>query len=299
VTASAQGSRWTGTLPLVVVLTFVWGTNWTLFPVAVREVSVWTFRALGLFGAALLLLGFAWWRGLPMRVPRGAWATIVAAALIYLAVWNVGSAYAAVLIPSGQAAILGFTMPAWATLAAWTFFGEKPSRRMLVAVLLAGLGVLLLAWPARQAYAAAPAGFALGLLAGIGWALGTLILKRARIPLSPIVLTGWQLLVASVPLGVVAFVLGDREWFVPSGTSIAVIAYIGLITMGIGNAVWFTIVGRLPATVSGLSSIMVPIVAMVTGALTRGEPLGAWQLGAMACSAAAMAMALLPGRRAA
>jgi drug/metabolite transporter (DMT)-like permease len=37
---------------------------------------------------------------------------------------------------------------------------------------------------------------------------------------------------------------------------------------------------------------MVPIVAMVTGALVRGEPLGPWQLGAMACSATAMFLAL-------
>lgn len=62
--------------------------------------------------------------------------------------------------------------------------------------------------------------------------------------------------------------------------------------MAIGNVAWFSIVGLLPPGVAGLSSVMVPIVAMVTGALVRGEPLGPWQLGAMACSAIAMFLAL-------
>ena len=40
-------------LPLVLLLTFVWGTNWALFPLAVEEVSVWTFRAISLVGAGV------------------------------------------------------------------------------------------------------------------------------------------------------------------------------------------------------------------------------------------------------
>jgi EamA domain-containing membrane protein RarD len=41
---------------------------------------------------------------------------------------------------------------------------------------------------------------------------------------------------------------------------------------------------------------MVPIVAMVAGAIVHAEPLGPWQLGAMACSACALFLAL-SGRR--
>ena len=41
---------------LLALLTLVWGTNWGLFPYAVREVSVWTFRAVSVLGAGLALL---------------------------------------------------------------------------------------------------------------------------------------------------------------------------------------------------------------------------------------------------
>lgn len=279
-------------VPLVLVLTLVWGTTWTLFPLAVREISVWTFRAVSLTSAGLLLLAFARARGIPTTIPRAHWPALSAAAVVYLAVWNVASTYAAVLIPSGQAAILGFTMPMWTVLAVWLLSGEKPTPRLLLAVVLAAAGVLLLLVPARSAYAQAPAGFVLGLAAGLGWALGTLILKRAAVPAPALVLTGWQLLVAAVPVWLVALWTGQGGWFVPSWTTVLVIAYIVIVPMAIGNVAWFAIVGLLPASVAGLSSVMVPIVAMLTGALARGEPLGPYQLGAMACSAGGLVLAL-------
>jgi drug/metabolite transporter (DMT)-like permease len=279
-------------IPLVILLTLVWGTNWPLFPIAVREVSVWTFRGVSLIGAGLALLAFARLRGESLRIPRAHWGTVLAASMAYLVVWNVASTYAAILIPSGQAAILGFTMPLWAALIAWAFLGQRPAPRVLAALALGGLGVLLLIVNGISAYAKAPLGFALGLLAGLGWALGTVILKRRPVPVSPLVLTGWQLLVAAVPIVAGAFALGRGEWFMPSATTFLVIAYITLVPMAVGNAAWFAIVGLLPANIAGLSSVMVPVVAMVAGALVHREPLGPVQWASMLCCAAGVALAL-------
>ncbi len=138
----------------------------------------------------------------------------------------------------------------------------------------------------------APLGFALGLLAGLGWAVGTLILKRGEVDVPATVLTGWQLLITTPPLAIGAFALGDGRWFVPSWTSIAVIGYISLVPMAIGNVAWFTIVAMLPTNVAGLSSILVPIVAMLSGALIHGEPLGRVEWLAMACCVGGLALAL-------
>lgn len=273
---------------LLVVLTLLWGTNWPLFPLATREVSVWTFRAVSVWIAGAVLLTVAAARGQSLRIPRAHWGTVVAATLSYLVVWNVASTYAAVLIPSGQAAILGFTMPLWAALLGWALFGQRLSARLLWALALGAAAVGLLMVRGLDAYARAPAGFALGLLAGVGWAVGTLILKRRPVPVPALVLTGWQLLIAALPITAGAFLLAEGPWFMPSAQSIAVIAWIALVPMAIGNAAWFAIVGLLPAQLAGLSSIGVPMVAMLSGALVHGEPLGAVQWTAMACSGAAL-----------
>lgn len=279
-------------LVLLSVLTLVWGTNWPLFVYAVREISVWTFRAVAVPVAGLTLLAVARARGQSLVVPRQAWPTVGAASCCYLLVWNIASTYAAVLIPSGQASVLGFTMPLWAALLSWVVLGERPGGRMLLGLLLGGAAVLLLMGQGLSAYAQAPLGFALGLTAGLGWAVGTLILKRLPVAVPATVLTGWQLLVTAVPLVIGALWLGDGKWFMPSWQTIAVVAYIALVPMSIGNVAWFSIVGMLPASVAGLSSIMVPMVAMVSGALVHGEPLGLTQWAAMLCSVSALWLVL-------
>ena len=286
-------------LTLLVVLTLVWGTNWPVFAYALKEVSVWTFRAFALSAAGLTLLAVARARGQSLAIPREDWATVVAASFCYLTVWNVASAYAAVLLPTGQAAILGFTMPLWAALMAFLLMGQRLSGRMLAALALGAGAVGLLMWRSLPAYADAPLGFAMGLLAAVGWAAGTLILKR-RPPRAPaLVLTGWQLVLAAVPVVPTAFALGEGPWFMPSWQSLLAIAYITWMPMTIGNLAWFSIVGMLPAQVAGLSSVMVPVVAMLSGALVLGEPLGPAQLGAMACSAGALWLALTAQARSA
>jgi drug/metabolite transporter (DMT)-like permease len=276
-------------IPLVLLLTLVWGTAWQLFPIAVREVSVWTFRAVSLVAAGLLLMVIARLRGESLRVPRSHWGTVIAASWVYLVVWNVASTYATILIPSGQAAILGFTMPLWTALIAWGLLGQRPGTRVLLALVVGSLGVGLLIYEGMGVYAQAPLGFALGLLSGLGWALGTLLLKRRPVPVSSLVLTAWQLLAAAVPVVMTALVRGDGAWFMPSVTTIAVIAYIILMPMAIGNVAWFSIVGLLPANIAGLSSVMVPVVAMISGAIVLREPLGPVQWAAMLCCAGASA----------
>ncbi|MFN0163126.1 MAG: DMT family transporter [Burkholderiales bacterium] len=280
-------------LGLLVVLTLLWGTNWPLFALAVSEVSVWTFRAIAVPASGLAMLAFARMRGMSLTVPRRDWPRLVAAAVTYLVTWNIATTYAAVMIPSGQSAILSYTMPLWAALLARVFLGETLSTRLILALVLGAGAVGLLMVPGLKAYAQAPAGFALGLAAGLGWAIGTLIIKRHEWSTPVLVLTGWQMLVTALPIMGGALVLGDYQWFMPSWRSILVIAYITFIPMTIGNYCWFLIVGLLPANVAGLSAILVPVVAMISGAIMHREPLGLLQVSAMVLCAGSMSLALL------
>lgn len=287
-------SRWPPqALALLVVLTLVWGTNWPLFPIATREVSVWTFRAVALAIAGPALLWVARRRGLSLEIARRHWGTLAAATGAYLVLWNVASTTAAILIPSGQAAILGFTMPLWLVLLQRLCFGQRLGLRMAAAVGLGAAGVALLMVDGMAAYARAPLGFGLGLLAGVGWAAGTLILKWRPIDVPALVLTGWQLIGAAVPIAIGAVMLGEGPWFWPSWTTVLVIGYIALVPMGIGNAAWFAIVGLLPGPVAALSSILVPVVAMIAGAIVHGEPLGLLQWLAVACCCGGLGLALI------
>ena len=291
--AAPAGANRRCALSLLVILTLVWGTTWPLFSMAVHEVSVWTFRAISVTAAGVMVLGVARARGQSLHIARRHWARICVATFFYFVLWNIASTYAAILLPSGQAAVVGFTMPLWSALLSWAVLGERLGTRLVLGIALGAGAVLLLMVPSFEAYAEAPAGLAMGLVAAIGWAIGTLILKRGNVAVSATVLTGWQLLIAAVPTVVGALILGDGAWFIPSWQSIAVIAYIALVPMAIGNVTWFAIVDILPVNVAGLSVVAVPVVAMLAGALVHGEPLGATQLAAMVCCGAALWLVLV------
>jgi drug/metabolite transporter (DMT)-like permease len=282
------GPRSPAVAALVVGLALVWGTSWVMFPIILREVSIWSFRAVSLLSAGLLLLAVARLRGLSLEVPAKQRVPLAMAAMVYLVTWNLATTYASTLIPSGQAAVLGFTMPVWAGLLSWALLGERPSARTVFGALLAGAGVACLAINASGR----PLGFLLGLLGAIGWAAGTMILKRAALTVPLIVSTGWQLVVSGVPIAAVALASGGGHSGVPSWTALCAIAYITVVPMAFGGMVWFFLADVLTPTLSGLATVMVPMVAMLTGALVNGEPLGPLQFMAMGCCGASLVVSL-------
>lgn len=248
--------------------------------------------------AGFILLLIAQRRGQNLTIEQRHWPVLLFSSLTYLMIWNVASTYAAVLIPSGQAALLGFTMPFWATLITWLVWREPIGARMALALLLGLSSVAMLMWRNLQDMSQAPWGVVCGLLAAVGWAVGTVSLKRSSLGSAGIpatVLTGWQLLLAAIPVAGVALWRGvesGEPWFMPSLQSSAVILYITLVPVCLGNVAWFSIVGLLPAHVAGLSSIAVPMVAMLSGAWMHAEPLGGTQWLAMVLCAAGLTLVL-------
>lgn len=286
-------SAHTRALALLALLTLVWGTNWPLFAIALRDFSIWTFRVIVVVVAGTALFAVAKMRGEMLRVPRRLWAPLILASLFNIAIWNILTAAAVRYIPSGQAAVLAYTMPLWFAAISVAFMGERLNARLLLALAFGSGAVLLLAVPNLRLYVDAPLGIACGLGAGLFWAMGTAVQKRTDWAGLGLALTGWQVALSLPPILLASAIFADWQWSVPSWSSLLTTIYIALIPTCVGTAAWFAIVGLLPANVAALSSIIVPIVAMVSGRLVLGEPLGAAQIGALCCSVAALALALI------
>jgi drug/metabolite transporter (DMT)-like permease len=290
----------TRALLLLVVLTLLWGTNWPMFPMVLAELSIWTFRTIAVGLASVLLFALARWRGLSLSVPRHNWSWLLVASLTNLVIWNITSALATVYLPSGQAAVLAYTMPLWVALLSLLFLGERLTARLALALVLGAAAVLLLLWPNIGQATNAPLGAALGLIAGFAWAIGTLIVKRVTWGAPGLTVTAWQVMLCWFPITLGTAFFSDWSFTPPSTMTLALVVYIALVPMAIGTACWFAIVKLLPTNVAALSSIAVPVVAMLSGALVNREPLGPLQAGALACAVAAIWLVLrqTPARRA-
>jgi drug/metabolite transporter (DMT)-like permease len=83
-------------------------------------------------------------------------------------------------------------------------------------------------------------------------------------------LTAWQMLYGCVPLIAAAWLVPERpiEW---SGAFIAALSFNAVGGMAIATLLWLYILYTLPATISSLSSLIVPIVGVLAAWVQLGE----------------------------
>jgi drug/metabolite transporter (DMT)-like permease len=283
-------------LALLALLTAVWGTNWPLFRIALDELPVLTFRSITMVTALIVLTVILVARRDSFAVPKGKWPNLIAASAMNILVWNIATSLAVLYIPSGHASVLSYTMPLWVALIGFAAFGQRLTGRLLTAILIGATAVLALMLPNFASYERAPAGLFWGLFAGFCWAIGTFIVKRTAWPGMGLSLTFWQVVISLPPILLGALVIDGIPQHWPSAKALTATIYTGAIPMALGTATWFALVKLLPAQVAALSSIAIPIVAIVSGVMILHEPLSPLQMVAITSTVVALWLALTPGR---
>jgi drug/metabolite transporter (DMT)-like permease len=283
-------------LALLAALTLVWGTNWPMFAIALQELPVATFRTGVLSIGIVTLGGLMRLRGDSFAVPKGRWPHLILASMMNLTIWNVATSLAVLHIPSGHASVLAYTMPLWVALLNFVVFRQPLTGRLLAAIAIGTAAVAALMIPNFQSYASAPLGLFWGLSAGVCWAIGTFVVKRTSWPGMGLSLTFWQIVLALPPIALGMAVLDGWPKAMPSTPVLLATVYTGAVPMALGTATWFALVKLLPTQVAALSSIAIPIVAVVSGVIVLHEPLSALQAVAIGSTVISLWLALVPRR---
>src|SRR5689334_2234391 len=194
-------------LALLAGLTLVWGTNWSMFRVALSELPVLTFRTGSLTVAVIVLYAIMKLRGESFAVPPGRWPPLAAASMMNLTVWNIATSFAVLYLPSGHASVLSYTMPLWVALIGFVVFRQPLTGRLLAAILIGAAAVVALMAPNFASYGHAPLGLLWGLSAGFCWAVGTFIVKRTSWPGMGLSLTFWQVAASWPPIALGAVLI--------------------------------------------------------------------------------------------
>ncbi len=261
---------------LLVVLTIAWGVNWPMMKLALQEVQPWAFRSLCLMVGGTTLLVVTGASGRPVRFPAGCFLPLALVAVFNITAWHLLSAYALLNTGSGRAAIIGYTMPLWAAPLSVFLLGARLTLRQVLALLLGMAALVLLIGQDLAVVGAAPVGALLMAAAALGWAIGTVLIKKFAWRGMPVLaLTGWQQLIGGVPI-----VLG---WWLlepfPDLGGLSLKAALGLgyaIVVGtvVCHAIYFKLVSLLPAHVAAISVLAVPAVGVISSAWLLGEPVG-------------------------
>ena len=279
-------------------LTVVWGFNWTAMKVAIADIAPLTFRTLCLGLGSGVLFAFLRASDQPLGVPRDQWRRLALLAFFNITCWNILVVFGLAHLPSGRAAILAYTMPAWAIPLSVLLLGERLTARKLLGLALGMAGMVLLVWDEFHRIQGAPLGALLVLGAAFSWAIGTLLQKKypVRAPLAAY--TAWLMLLGGVPIYVGALLLEDFSRLADvSLTSALGAAYNVLLAFAWAHWAWIKLATSVSVTVFSLSMLVIPVVGVFSGMLFLGERPGWPEYASLAFVLGSLATVVIPHKK--
>ena len=247
-----------------------WGTTYAVtteflppnHPLLVASMRALPIGLLLTIGLRKLPQGIWWWRILVL----GGLNIGIFQALLFVAAYR---------LPGGVAATAGAIQPLLVVLFVWLALDKKPSKLSIIAAIggFIGVGLLVLSPAARLD--------TIGLIAALSgagaMALGTVLVKRWKPPVSPIVFTAWQLTVGGLILLPIALVT-EGAFTEVTKTNLWGFVYLGLIGTGLAYALWFRGIGKLSATAVSYLGLLSPLVATLIGYVFLQETFTSIQL---------------------
>lgn len=274
-----------GALIALGVLTLVWSYNW----IVMKQVLAWAgpfhFAALRAVLATLVLFAVVALRGESLAPTP--WRETALIGLAQTTGFQSLVQWALVDGGAGKTALLAYTMPFWVLLLARVLLGERPTRWQWGCVAVAALGLALILEPWHGLGGGhSPA---LALVSGASWALSVVLTKRlfARHAVSPLRLTTWQMLYGALGLVAVAALVPEKP-IVWNAFFAAGLAYNAVLASGLAWVMWALVVQRLPTTVAGLTSLVVPLSSVLLAWAVLGERPGTAEASGIALIAAAL-----------
>lgn len=278
---------------LLLLLSLLWGSSFLLAKIAVVDVQPLSLVLLrvGLAALALWIVLLATGR----RVPGDA--------RLWLALFAMGGLnnlipfslifWGQIHIASGLASILNATTPLWTVLLAHVLTADEKLTGARLAGVAAGLaGVVVMIGPAVLGGMGRDVVAQLAVVAAaVSYALAAIFGRRFRaMGVPPLVTAAGQVTASTVLLLPIALLV-DTPWRLapPSPTSWAAILALALLCTAVAYELYFRILAAAGATNLLLVTFLIPVSAILLGAVVLGERLEPRHFGGMALIAAGLA----------
>lgn len=272
---------------VLILLVILWGYSWITSKIGLGYASSIDVVALRLeLGALTLLAGLLWTR---RSLKPAHWKALLLIGLIQTGAFLLLNTWALSEGGPGKTSILVFTMPFWVLVFAWPMLHERIHglQWISVALAVAGLVFVLEPWQMHTSMFSKT----LAVIAGMCWAIGVILAKQLhnRAKVEPLAFTFWQMLVGLVPV-LLCQLLIDRPAVNWSATFIGVTLFNGIAATGLGWLAWLYVLHRLPAGTTSLSSLGIPVIAIVASWIQFGEQVGRSELTGMLLIGLALAL---------
>jgi len=277
------------------LLSAIWGASFLFTRIAVAE--------FGPFPTAALRVGVASLCLLPLLVWRGQWSVLKqnTRPILFVGLLNSGIpfacyAYALLSITTGLSAILNATTPLFGAVVAWLWLRDRPGASRVLGLVLGFIGVALLAWD-KASFKPGGSGWAVlaCLLATLCYGLAASFTKRYLSGVAPLATATGSQIGASLGLALPALLTWPTQ--APSAQAWLSVLAVALVCTGLAYVLYFRLIENRGPAKALTVTFMVPVFAVVFGALFLHETITLAMLlaGAIIICGTALASGLLRG----
>lgn len=270
-------ARWRVLLAFAAVY-IIWGSTYLGIRFAVETIPPFPTAGMRFIIAGSILYALCWLRGAgkPNLIH---WRSALIVGALMLLVGNGLVTWAEQRIASGMAALLISTEPLWIVLFDWLRTrGGPPVSRVIAGLVMGLFGTVLLIGPTDilSGNRVDLLGAAAVLVAGAGWALGSLYSNEVPLPSSPLQGTAMEMLAGGVLLcftGLLTGQWGQLDWVAVSTRSRMSMPYLAVFgsTIAFSSYIFLMRVAK-PAQASTYAYVN-PVVAVLLGWAIASEPL--------------------------
>jgi len=197
--------------------------------------------------------------------------------MILLGLGNGGVVLGLGYISTSLTALILASSPIWAALFAG-FWGEWPSRREIIGLMIGFLGAAVLSLDGHVQ--ASPRGFVLLIVAAMGWALGTVLIPKVA-QASGMMGSAVQMMGASTVLLMGGLATGESLTQMPTATSLYAFAYLVIFGSLIGYTAYSYLVPRVRPSLAISSSYVNPMIAVLLGFFINNETISPHMMAAL------------------
>ena len=285
-----------------VLLAAIWGSSFLFMRIGVVEFGALPTASVRVAIAALFLLPLVWLRGL-LPVLQKNWRRTFFIGLLNSGIPFACFSFALLSISTGLSAILNAAVPMFGALVAWAWLRDRPTAWRVLGLVIGFAGVALLAWD-KASFKAGASGVAPGwavlacLLACVCYAISASYTKRYLSGLPPLVTAAGSQIGATLGLALPALWLWPAR--MPSTSAWLALLAVGVVCTGIAYIVFFRLIANAGPQRALSVTFVVPVFAVLYGALFLGESVTPWMLGCAGVIVGGTALStglLKPGRQ--